>query len=60
MVVGYGKKIREKIGDIEKKRKNTYKCPSCSRMGVKYLSAGVWFCKKCKKRFAADAFEFTR
>ena len=58
MVVGYGKKIREKVGDIEKRRKKTYRCPLCSRMSVKYVATGIWFCKKCKKRFASDAYEF--
>lgn len=58
MVVGYGKKIREKAEEIYKKKKKVYRCPLCSRMSVRYLSAGVWFCKKCEKRFASDAFEF--
>ncbi len=60
MVVGYGKKIREKVDDINRKRKSTYRCPSCSRLSVKYISAGVWSCRKCGKRFASDAFEFAR
>jgi ribosomal protein L37AE/L43A len=59
MVVGYGKKIREKISEIENKKKKAYLCPLCSRMSVEYISKGVWSCKRCKKRFASDAYEFT-
>jgi len=58
MVVGYGKKIREKERDLEEKGKKTYQCPLCSRMSVKYIATGIWFCNRCKKRFASDAFEF--
>jgi len=58
MVVGYGKKIRATTTALEKTGKNRYKCPNCSRIAVKKLSMGVWYCKNCKTKFASDSFEF--
>jgi large subunit ribosomal protein L37Ae len=54
----YGKRIREDYDKIRKKTKQKYKCPSCSRIAVKRLSAGVWQCRKCKTKFASGAYEF--
>ncbi|MCX6819081.1 MAG: hypothetical protein NT129_03740 [Candidatus Aenigmarchaeota archaeon] len=58
MVVGFGKKIRMGVEAAEKKAKQKYKCPSCSRIAVKRLSPGIWQCRKCMKKFASGAFEF--
>ncbi len=58
MFVGYGKKIRIKTQEVEKKSKKMYKCPSCSRVAVKRESNGVWKCKKCSMKYASGAFEF--
>ena len=58
MVVGYGKKLRVKLAEVNKKAKKVYKCPSCSRVSVKREANGVWKCKKCGVKYASGAFEF--
>ena len=58
MRVGYGKSVRKKLEEIDKKAKKMYKCPSCSRVAVKRQSNGIWECRKCKAKFASGAFEF--
>ncbi|HLC68010.1 MAG TPA: hypothetical protein VJI12_03970 [archaeon] len=58
MPVGYGKKLRVKIREVEKKSKKLYKCPSCSRVAIRREANGVWKCKKCEKKYASGAFEF--
>jgi len=56
MTTRYGKKIREQR--LKTKPKKAYYCPVCSREKVKRVAAGIWFCKKCKTKFASDAYEF--
>lgn len=58
MAVGFGKKIRASESAAKQKAGKSYKCPSCSRIGVNRVSSGVWQCRKCGKKFASGAFEF--
>lgn len=58
MVVGYGKKLRVKLREVDKKAKKKYKCPSCSRTAIKRTANGVWACRKCGTKYASGAFEF--
>lgn len=58
MVVGYGKKVREKVDTARKTSSAKYTCPSCSRLTIKRKAAGVWVCRKCGKKFASHAYEF--
>ncbi len=58
MVVGYGKRIRESVEAVRLKSTQDYKCPACSRTAVKRVSAAVWQCKKCSKKFASSTYEF--
>ncbi|MBI4174880.1 MAG: hypothetical protein HY517_04505 [Candidatus Aenigmarchaeota archaeon] len=58
MPVGYGKKLRVKMREVQKKAKRTYKCPSCSRVRVKRTGNGIWACRKCGTKYASGAFEF--
>ncbi|MFC2142998.1 hypothetical protein ACFLQN_01220 [Candidatus Aenigmatarchaeota archaeon] len=60
MVVGYGKKVREKVRKVEITKKRKYKCPTCSRRTIKRKSMGVWECRKCKAKFASGSYEFKR
>ena len=58
MVVGYGKKLRVKMAEVQKKSKKKYKCPSCSRVAIKRSANGLWTCAKCGTKYASGAFEF--
>jgi large subunit ribosomal protein L37Ae len=53
----YGLKIRKKVLEIEKIQRHKHKCPFCAKLTVKRLSAGIWYCKSCKTKFAGGAYE---
>jgi len=55
--VRYGRKIRKRVADIEKKQKKFYVCPSCNVVRVKRVSVGIWKCKKCGLKFTGRAYE---
>ena len=52
----YGKRVRNKLVKIEEKQRIKQKCPFCGKKGVKRLSKGIWYCKKCGKKFASDTY----
>jgi large subunit ribosomal protein L37Ae len=52
----YGKRIREKLKDIESVQKKRHVCPVCKMPYVKRISSGVWKCKKCGAKFAGLAY----
>ena len=52
----YGKKIREKLADMEKIQKKRHVCPVCNMPYVKRVSSGIWKCKKCGTKFAGLAY----
>ena len=52
----YGKKVRNKLVQVESKQRIRQKCPFCNRFGVKRLSNGIWKCPKCDKKFAGDTY----
>jgi large subunit ribosomal protein L37Ae len=54
--VRYGKRIKVTYEKIERKQKQKYKCPSCKKLAVKRVSAGIWQCMRCKKKFAGGAY----
>lgn len=51
----YGKRVRQKYAQIELKQRAKQKCPFCKKT-VKRLSAGIWKCKNCGKKFASGAY----
>lgn len=55
--VRYGRKVRKRIAEVEKKQKAFYTCPSCNVNRAKRVSAGIWECKKCNTKFAGKAYE---
>ena len=54
--VRYGRKLRKKIFEVEKKQKKKHECPKCHKLTVKRLAVGIWHCKKCSNKFAGKAY----
>ncbi|MBI5391307.1 50S ribosomal protein L37ae [Candidatus Woesearchaeota archaeon] len=52
----YGRKIREKLADIEVRQKAAYKCPYCMKPKVKRLVVGIWQCNGCNAKFTGGAY----
>ena len=52
----YGKKIRQAVAEIEGLQKKKAICPKCKMPYVKRISTGIYFCKKCKIKFAGKAY----
>ncbi len=52
----YGRKLRSRVEEIEKKMKEKHKCPQCGREGVKRTSTSIWKCSKCGTTFAGGAY----
>ncbi len=53
----YGAKLRRRVLDIEKKRAEPHRCPSCATKGsLQRKAAGLWVCKKCGTVFAGGAY----
>lgn len=52
----YGRKIRQKVADIEKKQKAWHKCPYCNKLKVKRAAIGIWVCRSCGSRFTGRAY----
>ena len=48
--------VRNRIKTIEAKQKAKHECPVCHHMSVKRISSGIWFCKQCETKFAAEAY----
>ena len=55
--VRYGRKIRQRLLDVEKAKREKKPCPNCQKPGLKRLSAGIWQCKKCGAKFAGKAYK---
>lgn len=53
---GYGKTVRSRLAEIEKKQRKKQNCPYCKKPGVKRISMGIWLCPKCGKKFASYAY----
>jgi len=53
----YGRRLRQKVAEIEKKLRQWHKCPYCNKVRVRRIASGIWFCKSCKSRFTGKAYE---
>ena len=53
----YGRRLRQKVTEIEKKLKQWHKCPYCNKERVKRLAAGIWCCRSCDSKFTGKAYE---
>ena len=52
----YGKTVKDKLVQVEKKQRVKQKCPFCGKIGVKRLSKGIWKCPRCEKKFANNTY----
>ncbi len=52
----YGRRLKGKVSDIEKKSKRPGKCPFCKKVAVKRLAMGIWLCRKCGVKFTGNAY----
>lgn len=52
----YGKSVRAKITEVEKRQRIKHKCPFCNRFKIKRLSPGIYYCRKCKSKFTGKAY----
>ena len=52
----YGTKTKKMVLEIESKQKKEKVCPFCERPALKRLAAGIWYCKKCKMKFAGGEY----
>lgn len=52
----YGKTVKEKFAKIEKEVRKKHKCPYCNNISVRRISAGIWNCSKCSKKFTGKAY----
>ncbi len=54
----YGKRIREKVSQIEALSRKRYRCPFCDKdKKVKRVVYGIWQCKNCEKKFVGGAYK---
>jgi large subunit ribosomal protein L37Ae len=54
--VRYGNKTKKAIAKLEHRMKTESVCPYCEKMSIKRVATGVWYCKKCKAKFAGAAY----
>jgi len=52
----YGRRVRQKLAQIEAVRFGKKKCPYCHAWRVKRLAAGIWNCTKCSATFTGRAY----
>jgi large subunit ribosomal protein L37Ae len=52
----YGTRTKKIFIAIKEAQKLKRECPFCERNTLKRKAAGIWFCKKCKTKFAGGAY----
>ena len=52
----YGRTVRFKLGKIESEQRKRHKCPYCSYIQVRRITAGIWKCRKCGATFTNKAY----
>jgi len=54
--VRYGRRLKNKLADVEEKSKKLGKCPYCRKLGAKRIAVGIWICRKCGSKFTGNAY----
>ena len=52
----YGTKVKEAVRKIETFQRKKQKCQFCKKYKAKRLALGIWYCEKCKKKFASHSY----
>jgi large subunit ribosomal protein L37Ae len=52
----YGAKLRRRVLDLDNRRKEPTRCPSCATKSLKRKAVGLWECSKCDLLFAGGAY----
>ena len=52
----YGRKLRQKVAEVEKRLKQWHACPYCKKKRAKRIATGIWVCRHCKSRFTGKAY----
>ncbi|MFP4151038.1 MAG: 50S ribosomal protein L37ae [Candidatus Aenigmatarchaeota archaeon] len=52
----YGKRIRNKVSEVEKDEKSRHTCPECGSKSLKREAKGIWKCENCGKKTAGGAW----
>ncbi len=52
----YGAKLRRRVLDIERRRSEPQRCPSCATRALAREAVGLWKCNKCGLSFAGGAY----
>lgn len=55
----YGRRLREKVAEIDAEVRRRHACPYCSRVAVKRKATGIWHCRKCEKIFTGKAYSLS-
>lgn len=53
----YGKRIRDKVSEVEEKQKKRHECPKCGSQALEKEAKGIWKCAKCGKKIAGGAWK---
>ncbi|UCE11383.1 MAG: 50S ribosomal protein L37ae [Candidatus Thorarchaeota archaeon] len=52
----YGAKLRRRVLDLERRRREPHRCPSCATRSLQRKAVGLWSCRKCGLLFAGGAY----
>jgi large subunit ribosomal protein L37Ae len=52
----YGTRTKKIVASLESRKKKESVCPYCERPSLKRIAVGIWYCKKCKTKFAGGAY----
>jgi large subunit ribosomal protein L37Ae len=56
----YGRRLKEKVAEIESNYRKRNKCPYCGKTNVKRIALGIWNCRSCKTKFTGRAYSILK